>query len=101
MNTVDHLERTTSAMEGELAVELNVNTLLSHQLDVADSYSQRSCMIIKGLRKPENSETKKQERLNIILADGKEAGIDKNDFRKHVEKTHLIGGAKTETKQKL
>ena len=76
MNTVDHLERTTSAMEGELAVERNVNTLLSHQLNVADSYYQRSSMIIKGLRKPENSETKKQGRLNIISADGKEAGVD-------------------------
>ena len=101
MNRVDHLERTASAMEDELAVVRNVNTLLSHQLDVADSYSHRSCMIIKGLRKFENSETKKQDRLNIISANGKEAGIDENDFRMHVDKIHLIGHAKMETKQKL
>ena len=49
MERVGHLEGSVSAMEGELAVIRNVNTLLSHQLDEADSYSRRSCMIVKGL----------------------------------------------------
>ena len=51
-------------------------------------------MIIKGLRKSENDETNKEDGLNIILAITKEAGIDKSDFRKHLNKIHPIGGAK-------
>ena len=49
MERVGRLEGTVSAMEGELAVIRNVNTLLSRQLDEVDSYSQRSCMIVTGL----------------------------------------------------
>ena len=44
MERVGCLEGTVSAMEGELAVVRNVNTLLSRQLDEADSYSRRACM---------------------------------------------------------
>ena len=92
MERVRRLEGTVSAMEGELAVVRNVNTLLSRQLDETDSYSQRSCMIVTGLRKPKNDKTNKDDALNVISA--KEAGIDENDFRKHVDKIHPIGGAK-------
>ena len=88
------LEGTVSAMEGELAVIRNINTLLLHQLDEADSYSRGSCMIVTGLRKPDDDETNKDDALNIILAVAKEAGVDENDFRKHVNKIHPIGGAK-------
>ena len=49
MERVGRLEGTVSAMEGELAVIRNVNTLLLRQLDKADSYSQISCMIVTGL----------------------------------------------------
>ena len=49
MERVGRLEGTVSAMEGELAVIRNVNTLLSRQLDEADSNSPRSCMIVMGL----------------------------------------------------
>ena len=94
MERVGHLEGTVSAMEGELAVIRNVNTLLSRQLDEADSYSRRSCMIVTGLRKPENHITNEDDMLNTISAVAKEAGVDKNDFRKHVDKIHPIGGTK-------
>ena len=92
MERVRRSEGTVSAMKGELAVVRNVNTLLSRQLDETDSYSQRSCMIVTGLRKPKNDKTNKDDALNVISA--KEAGIDENDFRKHVDKIHPIGGAK-------
>ena len=81
-------------MEGELAVVRNVNTLLSRQLDETDSYSRRSCIIVTGLRKPVNNETNEDDLLNVISAVGKDAGINENDFRKHVDKIHSIGGAK-------
>ena len=61
MERVGCLEGTVSAMEGELAVIRNVNTLLLRQLDEADSYSQRSCMIVTGLRKPEDDETNEDD----------------------------------------
>ena len=57
MERVDHLEGNVSTMKGELAVIQNVNTLLSRQLDEADSYSRRSCMIVTGLQKPKDDET--------------------------------------------
>ena len=101
MERVGCLEGTVSAMEGELAVVRNVNTLLSRQLNEADSYSQRACMIVTLLRKSINDETNKDDALNVISAVAKEAGIDENDFRKHVDKIHPIGGAKTETKREL
>ena len=94
MERVGRLEGTVSAMEGELAVIRNVNTLLSRQLDEVDSYSQRSCMIVTGLWKPEDDETNEDDALNVISAVAKEAGVDENDFRKHVDKIHPIGGAK-------
>ena len=94
MERVGRVEGTVSAMEGELAVIRNVNTLLSCQLDEADSYSRRSCMIVAGLRKPEDDKTNEDDALNVILAVAKETGVDENDFRKHVDKIHPIGGAK-------
>ena len=75
MEKVDRLEGTVFAMEGELVVVRNVNTLLSRRLDETDSYSQRSCMIITGLRKPVNDETNVEDELNAISAVAKEAGI--------------------------
>ena len=94
MERVGRLEGTVSAMEGELAVIRNVNTLLSRQLDEADSYSRRSCMRVTGVRKPEDDETNEDDALSVISAVAKEAGVDENDFRKHVDKIHPIGGAK-------
>ena len=94
MERVRRSEGTVSAMKGELAIVRNVNTLLSRQLDETDSYSQRSCMIVTGLRKPKYDKTNKDDALNVISAVAKEAGIDENDFRKHVDKIHPIGGAK-------
>ena len=94
MERVGHLEGSVSAMEGELAVIRNVNTLLSRQLDEADSYSRRSCMIVKGLWKPKDDETNEDDTLNVISAVTKEAGVDENDFRKHVNKIHPIRDAK-------
>ena len=49
MERVDHLEGTASAMEGELTIVRDVNTLFSRQLEEADSYPRRSCMIVTGL----------------------------------------------------
>ena len=94
MERVGRLEGTISTMEGELDVVRNVNTLLSRQLDEADSYSRRACMIVAGLRKPVNDEANEDDALNVISAVAKETGIDENDFRKHVDKIHPIGGAK-------
>ena len=94
MERVGRLEGTVCLMEGELAVIRNINTFLSRQLDEADSYSRRSCMIVTGLRKPEDDKTNEDDELNVILAVTKEAGVDENDFRKHVNKTHPIGGTK-------
>ena len=94
MERVDHLEGNVSTMKGELAVIQNVNTLLSRQLDEADSYSRRSCMIVTGLQKPKDDETNEDDALNVISAVAKEAGAVENDFRKHVDKIHPIGGAK-------
>ena len=94
MERVGRLEGTVSAMEGELAVIRNVNTLLSRQLDEAGSYSRRSCIIVTGLRKPEDDKTNEDDALNVISAVAKEVGIDGNDFRKHVDKIHPIGGTK-------
>ena len=65
MRRVCRLEGTVSAMEGELAVVRNVNTLLLCQLDDADSYSRRSCMIVMGLWKSENDETNEDDALNV------------------------------------
>ena len=76
------------------AIRLVFSTLLSHEIGEADSYSSRSCMIVTGLWKPKSDETNKEEELNAISAVAKEAGIDENDFRKHVNKIHPIGGAK-------
>ena len=94
MERVDRLEGTVSAMVGEPAVVRNVNTLLSRQLDKGDTYSERSCMIVTCLRKPENDEANKEDGLNVTSAVAREAGIDENDFRKHVDKIHPICGGK-------
>ena len=62
MERVGRLEGTVSAMEGELAVIQNVTTLPWRQLDEADSYSRRSCMIVTGLRKPKEDEQTRMTR---------------------------------------
>ena len=94
MERVGRLEGTVCTMEGELAVVRNINNLHSRQLDEADLYSRRSCMIVTGLRKPLIDEANEDDALNVISAVAKEAGIDENDFRKHVDKIHPIDGAR-------
>ena len=101
MERVSCLEGTVSAMEGELAVVQNLNTLLSCQLDDADSYSRRLCMIVMGLWKPENDETNEDDALHITSAVAKEARIDKNDFMKQLNKIHPIGGAKNRNQVRI
>ena len=73
MERVGCLEGTVSAMKGELAAVRNVNTLLSRQLDEADSYCRRSCMIVTGLRKPENDGTNEEDGSNVTSAVAKGA----------------------------
>ena len=51
-------------------------------------------MIVTGLQKPKDDETNEDDALNVISAVAKEAGAVENDFRKHVNKIHSIGGAK-------
>ena len=51
-------------------------------------------MIVTDLRKPVNDETNEDDTLHVISAVAKEAGIDGNDFRKHVGTIHPISGAK-------
>ena len=57
-------------------------------------YFRRSYMIVMGLRNPENDEINEKNKLNVISAVGKDPGIDKKDFRKHIDKINAIGGAK-------
>ena len=52
-------------------------------------------MIVTVLRKPENHKKNKEDGLNAISVVAKEAEIDENDSRKHVDKIHPIGGTKT------
>ena len=51
-------------------------------------------MIVIGLLKPGNDEINQKDKLNVISAVGKDAGIDKKDFREHIDKINAIGGAK-------
>ena len=57
-------------------------------------YLRRSYMIVMGLRNPENDEINEKNELNVTSAVGKDAGIDKKDFMKHIDKINAIGGAK-------
>ena len=81
-------------MEGELAVARNVNTILSQQLDEADQYSRRSCMIVTGLRKPGKDQTNDEDSKRVISAIASEAGLDEAEFTMHVDKVHPVGGTK-------
>ena len=81
-------------MEGELAVVRNINTVLSQQLDEADQYSQRSCTIVTGLRNPGKDETNDEDSKRVISAIASEAGLNEEEFTKHVDKVHPVGGTK-------
>ena len=61
-------------MEGELAVVRNIETLLSRQLDEADTYSRRFCMIVTGLQKAKNDEANKEDLLNKYQPSRKRQG---------------------------
>ena len=95
------VSRTVSTMEGGLAVVRNVNTLFLRQLDEADSYSRRSYMIVTGLGKPGNDEANREDGLNVISAVAKKPGIDENDFRKHDDKIHPIGGTENRNQVRI
>ena len=79
LDRLGRLEGTVSAMEGELAVVKNVNTILSQQLDEVDQYSRRSCMVVTGLRKPEKDETNHKDSKRVISAIVSEAGWTKEN----------------------
>ena len=66
----------------------------SQQLEEADQYSRRSCMIVSGLRKPGKDETNDEDSKRVILAIASEAGLDEEEFTMHVDKVHPVGGTK-------
>ena len=91
LDRLGRLEATVSAMEGELAVVRNVNTILSQQLDEVDPYSRRLCMIVTDLRKPRKDETNNEDRKRVISAIAGETRLDRGEFTKHVDKVHPVG----------
>ena len=80
LNRLGRLEGTVSAMEGELAVVRNVNTILSQQLDEADQYYRRLCMIVTGLRRPGKDETDDEDSKRVISVIASETGLDEVEF---------------------
>ena len=77
----------------------NTNTLLSRQVDEADSYSRRSCMIVTGSPKAQEWWNKRGWRVKRNVA--KEAKRGENDFRKHVNKIHPIANAKNRNQARI
>ena len=53
-----------------------------------------------GLRKPGNDEINEEDKLNVISAVAKDAGIDKNDFNMSI-KYMLLVVQKMETRREL
>ena len=92
LDSLGILKGTVSAMEEKLAVVRNVNTILSQQLDEADQYSQRSCMIVTGLRKPGKDKTKNEDNKKVISVIASEVGLEEGEFMKHVDKVDPVGG---------
>ena len=80
LNRLGRLEGTVSAMEGELAVVRNVNTILSQQLDEADQYYRRLCMIVTGLRRPGKDETNDEDSKRVISVIASETRLDEEEF---------------------
>ena len=77
----------------------NTNTLLSRQVDEADSYSRRSCMIVTGSPKAQEWWNKRGWRVKRNVA--KEEKRGENDFRKHVNKIHPIANAKNRNQARI
>ena len=94
MDRQGRLKGTVSAIEGELAVVRNANTILSPQLDKADEYSRRSCMILTVLGKSRKDQTNDEDSRTVISAITSEAGLDEREFMKHV------GGTKKHNQNK-
>ena len=94
LDRLGRLKGTVAAMEGELAVVRNANTILSQQLDEADQYSRRSCMVVMGLRKPEKDETNNEDSKRVISAIAGEARLDEREFMRHMDKVNPAGGMK-------
>ena len=94
LDRLGRLERTVSAMKGELAFVRIVNTILSQQLDKADQYCRRLCMIVTDLLKPRKDETNYKDSRRVISAIASEAGLDKGEFMKHVDKVYPVGSMK-------
>ena len=68
LDRLARLEVTVSTVEGELAAVRTVNTILSQQLDEANQYSQRSCMIVTGLQKPGKDEMNDKDSKRVIFS---------------------------------
>ena len=88
-------------MEVELAAARNVNTILSQQLDEADQYCRRSCMIVTSLRNPGKDETNDEDSKMVISAIASEAGADEEELTKHMDKVHPVGGTKNGKKSRI
>ena len=101
LDSLGRLEGTVSAMYGELAVVRNVNTILSQQLDEAEQYSRRSCMVVMGLRKPEKDERNNKDSKRDISAIASEGELDKGEFMRYVDKVHPVGGTKNDKESRI
>ena len=85
-------------MEGALAVVRNVNTILSQQLDETNQYSRRSC---NRFWKPGKDDTTDEDSKRVISTIASEAGLDKGEFLRHVDKAHPERGTKNGKQSKI
>ena len=90
------LEGKIFQLEGQVHISQTVNTLLEAKFDDQEQYSRRPCLVISGLARL--GEEDELQKVATTIED--ETGITRNTVIRNIDKTHPIGQADENGKQK-
>ena len=93
---VELLEGKIFQLEGQVHISQTVNTLLEAKIDDQEQYSRRPCLVISRLAQP--GEEDELQKVATTIED--ETGITRNTVIRNIDKTHPIGQADENGKQK-
>ena len=96
-NEIENLTKRVSVLEvklvqqeAQLFIAMNTSEILSCEIDKMNQYSQRSCLIVDGLKLPNSDETENvEEKVKNVLQN--ELEISAEEIDSEFDKAHRVG----------
>ena len=87
-STVPALRKEITILKDRNAVSCNVSQKLSDEIERQQQYSRRNCLVLEGI--PLNRKETNESLMKKVKDSIEELGIDENEFKSTIDKTHRI-----------